>query len=97
MVKKKEQERVPVIFKHGFKKSIGGLLSIIGGVVCLIPWKNPGVFYIGTGIAGIGTVLLGVGVAHTAVKINKGIPRNDSVWNDLSSKVRANNFFKKGK
>lgn len=96
MNRKKEKE---LVFwrKHGFKKLVGGLLSIIGGVICLIPFKNQGMFYIGAGIAGVGTALMGVGVVHTAVKINKDIPRNDSVWRELSDRVRTNNFFRKEK
>lgn len=91
------EKETPVYLKHGFKKLVGGILSVIGGIICLIPFKNQGMYYIGVGIAGIGAALLGVGVVHTAVKVNKGIDRSENVWRDISDKLKQGNIFKKGK
>lgn len=76
-----KKDSLPFYRKAGFKKLVGGTLSLVGGIVILYP--HPAATYIGSGIAAIGAAILGVGTAHTVIKKTEGVDRSDSVWKSI--------------
>ena len=94
-IKEPEIVKVPVWRQHGFKKLLGGILTVIGGILYL--FNNQAASTIGMGLVAIGTVLTGVGGVHTVIKKQQGVDRTQSnVWATIAEKVRTISF-KKGK